>query len=72
MGDFNSEPTDDELQEFCNLFNLKNLVKEPTCYKNPEKPSCIDLILTSRHKLFQNSAIVEVGLSDCCSTKNVF
>ena len=64
MGDFNSEPTDDEMQEFCNLFNSKKLVKEPTCYKNPEKPSCIDLILTNRHKSFQNSAIVEVGLSD--------
>ena len=64
MGDFNSEPTDYEMQEFCNLFNLKNLVKDPTCYKNSANPSCIDLILTNRHKSFQNTATVEVGLSD--------
>ena len=64
MGDFNSEPIDDEMQEFCNLFNLKNLVKDPTCYKNLENPSCIDLILTNRYKSFQNTVTLEVGLSD--------
>ena len=31
---------------------------------NPEKPSCIDLILTNRPKSFQNSSVVETGLSD--------
>ena len=44
MGDFNSEPLDTELKEFCEIYCLKNLVKDPTCYKNPENPSCIDLI----------------------------
>ena len=30
-----------------NLLYLKSLIKEPTCYKKPEKPNCIDLILTN-------------------------
>ena len=64
MGDFNSEPSDNELQEFCNSFTLKNLVKEPTCYKNVNNPSCIDLILTNRPTSFQNTITLETGISD--------
>ena len=63
IGDFNSEPSDKELQEFCNLYNLKNLVNEPTCYKNHKNPSCIDLIFTNRPRCFQNTTVVETGIS---------
>ena len=41
-----------------------NLIIEPTCYKNSEKPICIDLILTNQPSLFQCSAVLETGLSD--------
>ena len=47
MGDFNSEVSEDHIQLFCNTYNLSCLVKEPTCFKNVENPSCIDLILTN-------------------------
>ena len=40
------------------------MINKPTCHKNPEKPSCIDLILTNCPRSFQNSCIVEKGLSD--------
>ena len=33
-----------------NLFNLWNLVKEPTYFKNIDKPTCIDHILTNHPK----------------------
>ena len=33
LGDFNSEMTETELSNFCEVYNMKNLVKEPTCYK---------------------------------------
>ena len=33
------------------------------CYKNPENPSCIDLILTNNPS-FQNSGVIETGLFD--------
>ena len=49
---------------FCDTCDLKCLIKEPTCYKNPENPSCIDLILTNNPKCFQSSCVVETGLSD--------
>ena len=49
---------------FCETYDLSSLIKVPTCYKNPEKPSCIDLLLTNRPKSFQNSSVVETGLSD--------
>ena len=40
------------------------LIKEPTCNKNPENLSFADLILTNKPKCFQNSFLVETGLSD--------
>ena len=45
-------------------FDLTNLIKEPTCFKNPENLSCIDLILRNRPWSFQNSCAIETGLSD--------
>ena len=64
IGDFNSEMTEESMQIFCDTYNLKSLVKEPTCFKNVEKPSCIDLILTNKIKSFQNTCVLETGLSD--------
>ena len=40
------------------------MINKPTYYKNPEKLSCIDLILTNCPRSFQNSCVVETGLSD--------
>ena len=33
IGDLNSEMHEDPMNIFCTTYNLKNLVKEPTCYK---------------------------------------
>ena len=52
------------MKEFCNLNGLKSLINEPTCFKNPEKPTCINLILTNRPTYFQLSTVLETGLSD--------
>ena len=43
---------------------LKRLIKVPTCYKNPDNPSCIDLILTSKPRKFKNSCVTETLQSD--------
>ena len=45
--------------DFLNIYNLKNLVRQKTCYKNPENPSCIDLILTNSHRSFQNTNVFD-------------
>ena len=43
IGDLNSEISEMVISEFYDKYNLQNLVKDPTCYKNPSKPTCIDL-----------------------------
>ena len=52
------------MQSFCESYNLKSLIKQPTCYKNPDKPTCIDLILTNVPRMFQSTCVIETGLSD--------
>ena len=46
------------------MYGSKNLIKDNTCFKNTEKHSRIDLIITNRPKCFQNSVALETGLSD--------
>ena len=60
--DFNSTFTDHTTNEFCQMYNLHNLINEPTCYKNPNNPSSIDVILTNRKNSFENSTTIETGL----------
>ena len=43
MGDFNADVSDTSMTSFCTLFKLNSIMKQPTCYKNPENPSCVDL-----------------------------
>ena len=38
---------------FCDTFNLTSLRKEPASYKNPDNPSCIDVILTKNLSVFK-------------------
>ena len=64
IGDFNIEADNKETSSFCDTFDVTSLIKEPSCYKNPDNPSCIDLILTNKPLSFQNSCAVETGLSD--------
>ena len=44
MGDFNADMENVNLENFCDFYNFKNLIKEPTCFKNPVNPTCIDLV----------------------------
>ena len=64
LGDFNAEMSNPNMSEFCALYNFTNLIKEPTCYKNVDKPTSIDHILTNHVRSFQYSGIYETGLSD--------
>ena len=64
MGDFNVNVNESFIKEFCDLNGLKSLINEPTCLKNPEKPTCIDLILTNRPTYFQLSTVLETDLSE--------
>ena len=64
LRDFNSQPSENCVNDFCDVYNLPNLVKEPTCIENPDNPSCIDLFLTNRLKCFQSTMTMETGISD--------
>ena len=64
MGDFNAEQHDHFLMDFCDVYNLKNLIKVPICLKNSERPTSIDVMLTNSYRSFQNSCAIEMGLSD--------
>ena len=54
LGDFNSTVTEPSMTDFCETYNLGNLIKEPTCYKNVNNPSSIDVLLTNRENSFRN------------------
>ena len=60
IGDFKAWAS----ETFCDIYNFQYLIKEPTCYKNPNNPKCIDLIITNRQRTFQNSCVIDTGLSD--------
>ena len=64
LGNLNSQPSENCVTDFCNVYNLSNLVKEPSCYKNPDNPSCMDLFLKNRPKCFQSVMTMETGISD--------
>ena len=64
IGDFNAEMTNNYLEELCASYSLKNLIKEPTYFKNIDNPTLIDHILTNHPKSFHSSSVYETGLSD--------
>ena len=64
FSDFNARLEDVPIKIFCLAYTLTNKINKPTCYKNHEKPSCVELILTNCPCSFQNSCALEIGLSD--------
>ena len=64
LGDFNTEIDEQHMQSFCDKYSLKSLIRQPTYYKNFEKPTFIDLILTNMPRSFQSTCVIETGLSD--------
>ena len=52
-----------KLDQFCDLFNLTNLIKTETCFTKSHK-SLIDLFLTNKPLSIQKMHLTERGLSD--------
>ena len=65
VGDFNAEVGEVVLKNFMELYELKNLVKENTCFKSAENPSCVDLFLTNCSTSLQHTNVISSGISDC-------
>ena len=51
-GDFKACVDDETMKDFCRSYCLKSLIKQQTCFKNPENQSCINLILTNKCRSF--------------------
>ena len=64
LGDFIAGMANIHMEEFCSVYNFKNFIKDPACFKNPEKPTTTDHILTKHPRCFQHSGAYEKGLSD--------
>ena len=42
IGDPNAEPTEATVSDFCEICNLRHLIKDKNCYRNPTEPTCVD------------------------------
>ena len=64
LGHCNGGVEDSSVKSFCCSYNVRSMINRPICFKNPEKLSCIDLILTNCPRTFHNFCAFETGLSD--------
>ena len=51
------------LKNFCDSYDMTNLIKEPTCFQS-ETPTSIDVIITNRPRSFMHTKSIVNGLSD--------
>ena len=63
-GDFNAQKGERLIDTFLYQHKLCSIDENPTCYKNPNNPRKIDLILTSYSKSFFKTDTIFTGLSD--------
>ena len=63
-GDFNAQEDETVISNFIHQNNLKNIVKEKPCFKNPQNPTCIDLFLNNFPNSFQNTSAFSTRLPD--------
>ena len=56
LGGFNVEIEEVDMKSFCENYNL--LIKQPTCYKNPNKPTCSALVLMNVPYMFQSTCVI--------------
>ena len=45
LGDFNSEPCEQPMTDFCHDYNFQNIIKDKICFKNLHNPLHIDLFI---------------------------
>ena len=48
LEDLNWEPCEQPILDFCPVYNCQNTIKDKTCFKNLQNPSCMDLIIANR------------------------
>ena len=76
IGDLNVDmmTKSNALADTLDVFNLRNVVRKPTCFKNVLNPSLLDVILTNTPRRLTSVLNVSLGISDfhnfiCVATK---
>ena len=62
--DFNTDIVEKHMKCFCDNYHLKSMIKQPTCSKNPDTVTCIDLLFTNAFGSFKNKCALKARLSD--------
>ena len=63
-GDLNAEDGEYTISDFLDLYDFKNLVKDKTCFKSLDNPSCVDLFITNCNRSFMHTKAISAGISD--------
>ena len=70
------ETTEKHMKDFFLIYSCKNIIRDKTWFKNPEKPKSIFLKMVNTPNFFQNSQAIETGLSNfhkmCLTVLKVF
>ena len=64
LGDFNVEIQNKCMMDFCKSYSFRSLSSRPTCFKNLENSSCIDLVLTNSPNNFPKKNFFYENCSD--------
>ena len=55
---------DKSKKKLCRSYSLTSMINKPIRYENTDRSNCIDLVLANCPRSFQNSCVLETGLSD--------
>ena len=65
LEDLNGELTNEAVSDFSQVYDCRNIIKKtPTCFKKPQIPSCIDLIITNKPRSCEMFMTIETELSN--------
>jgi hypothetical protein len=68
LGDLNYDMLDKDkssnLVDICDIYDIRNHIRAPTCFMGTSKPSLLDVILTNKSKLVNKTLNFSSGLSD--------
>ena len=53
-----------QISETLTILKIKNIVKQKTCFKNLDRPTFIDLILTNSSRSFQDTCTIQTRFSN--------
>ena len=63
LGDFNVSFCNPVMEDICTSYGFKSLIAGPTCFKNSDNSSCIDMMLTNTPYILQHYFVLETGLT---------